>query len=76
MKKQAKKTGWIPGNVKPTIPGWYQRSQGDGSLYWYWCGKEWKAGGWPRPLGGLVCDKPSIFQDYEWRGLASKPEGA
>lgn len=68
-----KLTPWIPGHIKPTRVGVYERDYGDGSavyckwdgLIWYFYGKT-KKSAWAE-----ICK--SAEQSLPWRGLALDP---
>lgn len=65
-------TEWFPANVKPALPGWYEREYG---IEWmakshdYWNGRYWLVG------DGKVA-RVRASSDMRWRGLAEDPSHA
>lgn len=62
-------TEWFGPEVKPTIPGWYERAWGEPFSNDYWDGNHWYAGGG----NNARATRPSSAV-LRWRGLAEKPE--
>lgn len=63
---------WYLSDVKPQLPGVYERMLPRGNRYSYWDGKTWY--GWADTLGDAYRNYthygPSSRQDVPWRGLA------
>ena len=71
-----KRTPWFSPKVKPVHVGLYERKVKDfGSPWSFWNGEYW--GGWGGTPMIAVENKrhKSSRQDWQWRGLATKPKG-
>jgi hypothetical protein len=72
-------TDWIPGEVKPTMPGVYQKQIFGDEVYAHWNGKFWGmyTGVFHQPKDALeYANSRSISQHTPWRGLAEDPSAA
>lgn len=81
-------TEWIPAEIKPARPGWYQCQFKELIPYWrYWNGFEWLMSKEYGPHDvGMYCDLTpdneliSAFGEFpyetneSWRGLAEEPK--
>jgi hypothetical protein len=72
-----KLTKWFHADMKPTRIGVYETKDGgmEGTGFQYWDGKSWQFWGYSAEDAFLCRNKgKSIFQNVQWRGLASDPE--
>jgi hypothetical protein len=73
MMHPKKLTPWFPGHVKPVHKGIYQRTTRWGEQYYSkWDGEFWCAYATNFALAEKFT-QASMFQDWEWRGLAEDP---
>ena len=71
-----KLTPWFPGTVKPVRVGVYERDFSGtyagnlpGLHYCYWNGKFWGLYGTNPKIAVWYQDKPSLNQNFPWRGV-------
>jgi hypothetical protein len=67
-------TDWFPGDVKPALPGWYQRewdTEESMKACDYWDGADWYIG-----AGGKTPSSIKALSPRRWRGLAEDPSAA
>jgi hypothetical protein len=75
----ARLTEWLPGTVKPALPGVYQKLIHDDVVYAHWNGKFWGmyTGVFHVPEDAMrYAGSRSMDQISPWRGLAEDPSAA
>ena len=75
MSAEPKLTAWLPGTLKPTLPGVYQRRfryNPDAWHYARWDGTRWYEAG-DTPMLAMEVVAQSVWPYLPWRGLAEAP---